>query len=122
MERAYCSTLPFWESLSEENREIFCKSLSRCTYRKGERVQGGEGCRGVIFIRSGCLRVYMLSEEGRDITLYRLYKGDVCMLSASCVLPQITNGAPNNVMKGPAFRTELATAYPALKCPRLFPD
>lgn len=31
-----------------------------------------------------------MSEEGKDITLYRLHKEDMCMLSASCVLQTIT--------------------------------
>lgn len=32
----------------------------------------------------------MMSDEGKDITLYRLHRGDMCMLSASCVLNAIT--------------------------------
>ena len=32
----------------------------------------------------------MLSEEGKEITLYRLGAGDMCVLSASCVLSAIT--------------------------------
>ena len=32
----------------------------------------------------------MLSEDGKEITLYRLAPGEVCMLSASCVLQSIT--------------------------------
>ena len=31
-----------------------------------------------------------MSEEGKEITLYRLHKGDLCMLSASCVLKAVT--------------------------------
>lgn len=90
MKQAYCSTLPFWHKLSESAQNKFCSNLISQSYHRGERIHGGKSCKGVIFIVSGCLRIYMLSEGGRDITLYRLYQGDVCMLSASCVLPQIT--------------------------------
>jgi CRP/FNR family transcriptional regulator len=45
---------------------------------------------GMLILLSGTLRVYMLSEEGREITLYRLYEGDVCALSVSCILEHIT--------------------------------
>lgn len=90
MKQAYCSTLPFWHKLSENAQDRFCANLKPQKYHRGERINGGISCKGVIFIVSGCLRVYMLSESGRDITLFRLYQGDVCMLSASCVLPQIT--------------------------------
>lgn len=90
MKQDYCSTLPFWYKLSENAQEKFCANLKPQKYHRGERIHGGRNCKGVIFIERGSLRVYMLSEGGRDITLYRLYQGDVCMLSASCVLPEIT--------------------------------
>jgi len=43
-------------------------------------------CKGVMAVVSGIVRVYMLSEEGREITLYRLLKDDFCMLSVSCLM------------------------------------
>ena len=52
--------------------------------------RGSDDCLGVVLVRKGQLRTYMLSPDGRDITLYRLFAGDVCILSASCVLETIT--------------------------------
>ena len=49
-------------------------------------LHNGNECSGVIFVCSGSLRLSMMSEEGKDITLYRLHKGDMCMLSASARL------------------------------------
>jgi CRP/FNR family transcriptional regulator len=46
-------------------------------------------CLGLLLIRSGQLRVYTLSSEGREITLYRLFEMDTCLFSASCVMPDI---------------------------------
>ena len=46
-------------------------------------------CLGLLLIRSGQLRVYTLSSEGREITLYRLFDHDICLFSASCVMPNI---------------------------------
>lgn len=77
---------------------------------------------GVFFIRSGCLRVYLLSEKGKDITLYRLYAGDMCMLSASCVLQSITfdvmidaeEDSECYVISGPAF-VSVSEANPKIK-------
>ena len=51
---------------------------------------GNEDCVGVIIVKKGQLRAYMLSDEGKEITLYRLYKDDVCIMSASCVYDAIT--------------------------------
>ena len=44
----------------------------------------------MLFVLSGELRTYLLSEEGREVTLFRLYPGELCVLSASCVISQIT--------------------------------
>ena len=46
-------------------------------------------CRGVMAVLSGSLRVYCVSDEGREVTLYRVEKGDVCILSASCLMDSI---------------------------------
>ena len=82
---------PFWDKLSETEREEFCRQTSFAVYQKGQNIHGNAGhCTGAIFVKSGILRAYMLSEEGKEITLYRLYPGNICMLSASCVLQSIT--------------------------------
>ena len=65
----------------------------------------------MLIVRSGSLRLYIMSDEGKDITLYRLHRGDMCMLSASCVLSAITfdvfvdaeEDSECCVVSGPAF-------------------
>ncbi len=82
---------PFWKHLSESEKAQFCDGISLMRCEKGTVLHGGgEDCVGVILLKSGQLRTYMLSEDGRDITLYRLYPDDVCVLSASCVFDAIT--------------------------------
>ena len=81
---------PFWDKLSQSGRELMNDSSKEVHYKKGETIHDGDECTGVILVKSGCLRLYILSEEGKEITLYRLFAGDICMLSASCVLRSIT--------------------------------
>lgn len=50
---------------------------------------GEEDCLGVLIIRSGQLRACMISDEGREITLYRLFERDICLFSASCMMKSI---------------------------------
>ena len=38
-----------------------------------------------MIVKSGQLRTYMLSDEGKEITLYRLLPGDVCVMTSSCL-------------------------------------
>ena len=84
------TTFPFWPKMSPEHKETFLRSSYYVHFDKGTNVHDGGECTGVIFIRSGTLRLYLLSEEGKEITLYRLFPGDLCILSASCVLETIT--------------------------------
>ena len=44
---------------------------------------------GLLLIRSGQLRAFLTSDEGREITLYRLFERDICLFSASCVMNSI---------------------------------
>lgn len=83
-------TFPFWESLSPEDQEALLRSSYPVDFKKGTHIHDGNECTGVILVRSGNLRLYLLSSEGKEVTLYRLYGGDVCVLSASCVLDAIT--------------------------------
>lgn len=89
-ESVYKEIFPFWGKISDTDRDYICQNSYLVTYPKGKHIHDGSECSGVILVRSGSLRLYMMSDEGRDITLYRLHKGDLCMLSASCVLSAIT--------------------------------
>ena len=89
-EPIYREIFPFWDVCSEKDKDDICQNSRALSYPRVTQIHNGEDCSGVILVRTGCLRVYMMSEQGKDITLYRLYPGDLCMLSASCVLQAIT--------------------------------
>lgn len=83
--------LPFYKHLNTSEKAMLVSSASYVTYPKNSLVYNNSiECLGVVLLESGCLRTHMLSEQGRDITLYRLYSGDICILSASCLLKNIT--------------------------------
>lgn len=80
---------PFYEQLSAEMRERLATAARVHTFARGDQVYGGE-CTGLILVLEGRLCAYILSEEGREITLFRLQEGDICLMSASCVLKGLT--------------------------------
>ena len=80
----------FWNKMSETDKETFFRTSQSVSFKKGSNIHDGNECTGIILIKTGCLRLYLLSEDGKEITLYRLFPGDMCMLSASCVLDAIT--------------------------------
>jgi CRP/FNR family transcriptional regulator, anaerobic regulatory protein len=90
MERTL-TQLPFWSSLTEQEQETLRRSAFVRHYEKGAFVHSSDNeCLGMLFVLSGEIRTYLLSEEGREVTLFRLYPGELCVLSASCVISQIT--------------------------------
>ncbi len=89
-EPVYKEMFPFWGIIPDSDKEYICENSVAMSYPKGATIHDGTECSGVILIRKGCLRLYIMSEDGKDITLYRLHEGDLCMLSASCVLNTLT--------------------------------
>ena len=81
---------PVWSKLTADQQE---KLRSQITYRQVEKGtllhNGSLDCTGVFLIESGQLRAYILSEEGREITVYRLFDRDMCLFSASCMMRSI---------------------------------
>lgn len=83
--------LPLWEMTTDEELSLIEKNIQILNYKKGDFIlDKSEGCFGIILVKNGSLRVHILSEDGRDITLYRIKSGDICMLSSSCLLDAIT--------------------------------
>lgn len=83
--------IEFFKDLTNDEKEILRAGVFEKQFAKGELIHNSaEPCTGVIIVREGRLRTYMLSETGKEITLYYLEKGDMCILSASCVLSTIS--------------------------------
>ena len=83
--------IPYWDKLTAEEQEKMKRSATIRKCAKGEMLSGSDTtCLGMTYVISGELRAYVLSEEGREITLFRLSKGETCVLSAACVISQIT--------------------------------
>ena len=84
------NTFPFVKELSEEDRAMLVGSMVTKNFPKGSIVNRNEdGCVGVLSVTAGRLRVYIVSDEGREITLFRVDPGEICVLSVSCLLDSI---------------------------------
>ncbi len=84
------SCFPIWDRLDTEQQARILGSLVSHRVKKGTVIHNGSmDCTGLLLIKSGQLRVYILSDEGREITLYRLFELDMCLFSASCMLRSI---------------------------------
>ena len=81
----------FWGKLTEEQQKTVLKESRVVSYEAGEIVySGARECLGGLLVLKGSLRTYLLSDEGKEVTIYRLREGDICFLAASCILSAIT--------------------------------
>lgn len=84
-------SLSFWDKLTDSQKNLLISSANVSHFKKGNSIHCGDSdCIGVLIIKYGTIRTYILSDEGREVTLFRLDNGDVCILSASCILNTIT--------------------------------
>ena len=82
--------LPFWNQLSVQQQQLIAEVVEYRKVAKGTHIHDSSSeCLGLVMVRSGQLRTYILSEDGREITLSRLFEYDVSLLSASCVMPDL---------------------------------
>ena len=86
----FSAFFPMWGQLTAQQQAALCGGAFSRKVGKGEVMHSGDAdCTGLLLVQSGQLRAFMLSPEGREITLYRLFQRDLCLLSASCMMRSI---------------------------------
>ena len=84
------SYFPIWNKLTAPQQERILSSLIERRVSKGTVIYNGSmDCTGLLLVKTGQLRAYILSDEGREITIYRLFDRDMCLFSASCMMRSI---------------------------------
>lgn len=84
------SYFPMWNELTASHQQEFSDRAVYREIKKGTVVHNGkEECSGILLLKSGQLRAYIMSDEGREVTLYRLFELDVCVFSAPCIMPGV---------------------------------
>ena len=86
----FAEYLPFWDKLTKQQQERITNLIEFRQIKKGAHIHDSSAdCLGLVIVRSGQLRAYILSEDGREITISRMMQYDVSLLSASCVMPDM---------------------------------
>ena len=113
--------IPGWGQLTPAQQTRLSEAARPRAFSAGELIHNGDAdCVGLLLVKSGRLRVFILSEDGREITLYRLLPGEICLFSASCMMPQIafavtvTSEAPSEVLVLPpdVYKAVMAESAP----------
>ena len=83
----FSNYFPIWNKLTCRQQESIKSNLAYRSVEKGTILHNGSmDCTGLFLIRAGQLRAYILSDEGREVTIYRLFDRDICLFSASCMM------------------------------------
>lgn len=81
---------PIWKQLTQVQKNRILGVLHNRSIKKGTILHNGNAdCTGLLLIKTGQLRAYILSDEGREITIYRLFDLDICLFSASCMMRSV---------------------------------
>ena len=87
---AFSDYFPIWDKLTRQQQEQISGVVEFRSVKKGTQIHDSSAeCLGLVIVRTGQLRAYILSEDGREITISRLFEYDVSLLSASCVMPDM---------------------------------
>lgn len=90
MDSDFASYFAVWDQLTPSQQEHLLQTTAFQQVKKGTILHGGqEDCLGLILVCRGQLRAYLLSEEGREVTICRFFDRDVCLFTAACVLPNM---------------------------------
>lgn len=82
--------LSFFDALSSDDKHKVETQLYKRSFEKGAVMHRGRSdCAGLFIIRSGYARAYLVSDEGKEITLFRVTEGECCMFTAGCILENI---------------------------------
>ena len=76
---------PFLNDLTKSEYDIFTSHCISRRLPKGQMMVGDNNrCGGVPLVMDGCMRLFRTSENGKDLTLYKVSKGELCVLAAVC--------------------------------------
>ena len=107
--------LPFWEGLAPQEQQLLLDTAVPSTIPKGTIThRADQDCKGIMLVLAGQLRAYILSEEGREVTLYRVQGGDTCVMSSSCLMDAIVFDVLIQAMEDTQVVTLPVTALSAL--------
>ena len=86
----FANYFPIWNKLSQEQQNRIREVSEFRSVKSGTILHDGSpNCLGLLLVRSGQLRAYLLNDEGREITICRFFEMDMCLFSASCVMPNM---------------------------------
>ena len=94
MQKIVTDRFPDLDKLSLENQEILDRGIQVMSAPEGTVMfSEGSECKGYVMLLEGSVRVQKTSEDGREITLYRVEAGESCIMTTTCLVSNDQYGA-----------------------------
>lgn len=91
MDKIDFEIFPFWDRLSDDEKADVKREARIVNFSEDQVISSTESeCLGVLYVLSGIIRLFLYSDDGREVTIARLVKDDMCLLSASCIISQVS--------------------------------
>lgn len=91
MKQFLAEVLPYWNQLTPKQQEKLAEAAVSKKFAKGEIIFNPlKQFAGLKIVRIGQMKIYLSSGNGDEIMLYRLKKGDVCVLSVLSLMKKFT--------------------------------
>lgn len=83
-------SLPFWDLLNKNQKKRIVLKCFKESFKRGSLFYGNSDKeRGLIMLQSGTIRAYMVSSEGRELNTFHFHPGDICLLTAGQMMPEL---------------------------------
>lgn len=80
----------FYPRMDEADKRVIRETAVRKDLAVGQIMIGDNNrCNGVPLVTKGSLRLFRISDKGREVTLYRINGGEVCILAAVCAMGEV---------------------------------
>ena len=90
MDMEFTEYFPIWNRMSDDHRNRIMQVIDLKKIKQGTVVpDGSPDCLGMLLVKSGQLRAYLLNDEGREITICRYFEMDICLFPAASVMPNM---------------------------------
>ncbi len=78
---------PTLAKLEPDSATCLCNAGRRVNVPRGTVLfRAGDRCHTFLMVLDGAVRVQMASETGREIVLYRVSRGETCIVTTACLL------------------------------------
>ncbi|MGI6050489.1 MAG: Crp/Fnr family transcriptional regulator [Acetivibrionales bacterium] len=77
---------PFVNELGDKEDQFFNMLYHKKLGPDMVLLDEDKSCSGVVLVLSGTIRIYKLSEDGKEITLFRIGRGETCVLTIACIM------------------------------------